>query len=123
MLPCHALRTFRITLALENVRAAVPIFVAIEEQDLASIPLSTIMQMDKGLDTGEMLLKASCVIAPDETASTLHDKLLQLGATALAKVLAQMEAGDLQPEKQDDSQANYAEKKARQIVLARYSLM
>ncbi|MGM8887884.1 methionyl-tRNA formyltransferase, partial [Psychrobacter sp. 1U2] len=47
----------------------------------------TIMQMDKGLDTGDMLYEASCTIADDDTAASLHDKLADLGATAISTVL------------------------------------
>ena len=46
----------------------------------------TIMQMDKGLDTGDMLLKTEVEIAPDETADTLHDKLAAAGAGLIAEV-------------------------------------
>jgi methionyl-tRNA formyltransferase len=70
----------------------------------------TIMQMDAGLDTGAMLLKKVCAIAPEDNAQTLHDKLAVLGAEAIVEVLPLVAAGALSAEKQDDSQATYAAK-------------
>ena len=70
----------------------------------------TIMQMDKGLDTGDMLYKVSASIEPDETAASLHDKMAALGATAIATVLKELSHYQAQAVAQDDSQANYAEK-------------
>ncbi len=70
----------------------------------------TIMQMDVGLDTGDMLLKKSCPITEQDTAATLHDKLAQLGAAAITEALPLLEAGRLVREKQDDAQATYAAK-------------
>ena len=68
----------------------------------------TIMQMDKGLDTGEMLLKEICPISPEDTAESLHDKLAELGKTAILTALA--DPAGLKPEQQDDDSANYAKK-------------
>ena len=78
----------------------------------------TIMQMDVGLDTGDMLLKKTCSIADDDTGSSLHDRLSIMGAEALMEILPAIANGSLQPEKQDDSLANYAEKlqKAEAII-------
>ena len=70
----------------------------------------TIMQMDKGLDTGDMLYKVSESIASDDTAASLHDKMAALGATAISTVLKDLAAYQAQAIAQDDSQANYAEK-------------
>lgn len=70
----------------------------------------TIMQMNAGLDTGDMLLKAECVIEPRETSASLHDKLIELGRPALVDALDGLETGRLTPEPQDDSQATYAHK-------------
>jgi methionyl-tRNA formyltransferase len=53
----------------------------------------SIMQMDAGLDTGPVLREASLVIAPDETAGTLHDRLAELGAAEVVAVLAQLRDG------------------------------
>lgn len=68
----------------------------------------TTMQMDVGLDTGDMLLKKATPIDPDEDAQSLHDRLSLLGAEALAETLDLLVAGRLVPEKQDDSQTCYA---------------
>ena len=70
----------------------------------------TIMQMDEGLDTGDMLLKKYCAITGDDTAQTLHDKLAEIGAQAIVEALQKMEQGKLIPEKQEEQQATYAAK-------------
>ncbi|WP_440826886.1 methionyl-tRNA formyltransferase [Psychrobacter cryohalolentis] len=70
----------------------------------------TIMQMDKGLDTGDMLYKVSAIIESDDTAASLHDKMAELGATAIITVLQDLPHYQAQAIVQDDSQANYAEK-------------
>ena len=70
----------------------------------------TIMQMDKGLDTGDMLFKVSCAITADDSAASLHDKLAELGATAISTVLQDLSYYQAQAVVQDNSQANYAEK-------------
>ena len=68
------------------------------------------MQMDEGLDTGDVLLRVSCTIAPQETSKTLHDKLATLGATALLDTLEKLEQKALAPEKQEPTTATYATK-------------
>ena len=70
----------------------------------------TIMQMDKGLDTGDMLYKVSASIESDDTAASLHDKMAELGATAIITVLQDLPHYQAQAIAQDDNQANYAEK-------------
>lgn len=70
----------------------------------------TIMQMDAGLDTGDMLLKKICPITGDDTAASLHDKLATLGAQAIVEVLHELARGVLVPEKQQESGASYAAK-------------
>lgn len=70
----------------------------------------TIMQIVRKLDAGDMLHKEECVIGGSDTASDLHDKLAELGAIGLVKVLAQMEAGTLHAEPQDEALVTYAEK-------------
>ncbi|OGT59346.1 MAG: methionyl-tRNA formyltransferase [Gammaproteobacteria bacterium RIFCSPHIGHO2_12_FULL_43_28] len=70
----------------------------------------TIMQMDKGLDTGPMLLQRECAIATDETAKTLHDKLAVIGAGLLVETLDLLAQNKLQPIAQDNSKATYADK-------------
>ncbi len=68
------------------------------------------MQMDEGLDTGDMLLKKRCPIVVDDTAQTLHDKLAPLGGEAIIEALQHLEQGRLSPERQDAAQATYAAK-------------
>ena len=70
----------------------------------------TIMQMDKGLDTGDMLHKVSAPIEASDTAASLHDKMAELGAAAINTVLKALAHYQAQAVAQDDSQANYAEK-------------
>ena len=70
----------------------------------------TIMQMDKGLDTGDMIYKVSACIEADDTAASLHDKMAELGADAISTVLKDLTHYQAQAVVQDDSQANYAEK-------------
>ncbi|HHJ35995.1 MAG TPA: methionyl-tRNA formyltransferase [Gammaproteobacteria bacterium] len=70
----------------------------------------TIMQMDEGLDTGDMLVTAECDIAVEETGSSLHDKLMELGARTLIEALPALADGSLAPVEQDDTAACYASK-------------
>lgn len=68
----------------------------------------TSMYMAKGLDTGDMILKASTPIGPDETAGELHDRLMEIGAETLSKTLKMIENDTAPREKQDDSLSTYA---------------
>jgi len=70
----------------------------------------TIMQMDVGLDTGDMLLEEILPIAADDTAQTLHDKLAALGARAIVAALDRLQQGTLTPRPQDNALATYAAK-------------
>ncbi len=70
----------------------------------------TIMQMDEGLDTGDMLLRRACPIAPDDTSLTLHDKLAAIGADCVLEALRLLQENRLTPVKQDDAAATYAAK-------------
>ncbi len=74
----------------------------------------TIMQMDVGLDTGDMLLKTSLPIADDDTSATLYEKLAQQGPVALIQALQGLAEGKLTAEPQDESLANYAEKLSKE---------
>ena len=74
----------------------------------------TIMQMDAGLDTGDMLYKLACPIEPSDTSATLYEKLAKLGPQALLETLTLMNQGKIKPEKQQQSQATYAEKLSKQ---------
>ncbi len=68
----------------------------------------TTMMMDKGMDTGDMLLAEKTTIQPDDTAASLHDRLSQLGARVLVETLERLQAGSLQRTPQDHDQATYA---------------
>ena len=68
----------------------------------------TIMQMDKGIDTGDMLMKAEVTITPKETGDSLHDKLAEAGAKLIVEVLPKIESGDITPVKQNDEESCYA---------------
>ena len=70
----------------------------------------TIMRMVRKLDAGAMLHKEECLIGPRDTASDLHDKLAQLGAIGLAKVLTQIQEGTVHAQEQDEALVTYAEK-------------
>jgi len=68
----------------------------------------TIMQMDKGIDTGDMLLKCEIPIDDADTAQTLHDKLAALGASALLETLEFLQRGELTPQPQNNDEATHA---------------
>ena len=88
---------------LPKYRGAAPIqWAVINGEEVSGV---TTMQMDVGLDTGDMLLKVEVPLAEDETGGSLFDKLSTLGGELLIETLVKIEAGDIHPEKQDDSQA------------------
>ncbi len=67
----------------------------------------TIMQMDAGVDTGDMLYKKVIAIADDDTFETLHDKLMVLGGEAIVEALPLLEAGRLTPKKQNHEESSH----------------
>ena len=83
---------------LPKYRGAAPIQWAVMDGE----PISgvTIMQMDEGLDTGDMLAKTEVPLEPDETGGSLFDKLSRAGAELLIRTLPALEQGTLTPEKQ-----------------------
>lgn len=97
---------------LPRWRGAAPIQRAIMAGD--AVTGITIMQMDEGLDTGDMWLKMSLPIHPDSNASDLHDQLAELGATALLHTLKNIQAGTGAAEPQDNTRATYAHKLEKQ---------
>lgn len=74
----------------------------------------TIMQMDLGLDTGDMLLKTKLTIEDDDTSGSLYDKLALQGPDALIQALTGLAKGELEAEKQDETLANYAHKLSKE---------
>jgi methionyl-tRNA formyltransferase len=93
---------------LPKWRGAAPIQRALEAGDAETGV--TIMQMDKGLDTGDMLLKVSCAIEQEDTSVSLYEKLAKLGPKALIKALSLMATNSHSSQQQDNSQATYAAK-------------
>ena len=82
----------------------------------------TIMQMDVGLDTGDMLYKEKCHIEDDDTSATLYNKLAQIGPDALLKTLKLIIEGKAKPEKQNESQVTYATKLSKQEAKLNWNL-
>jgi methionyl-tRNA formyltransferase len=74
----------------------------------------TIMQMDAGLDTGDMLIEKTCAIDAKDTAESLHDKLAVLGAAAITEALPLLEQGKLRATPQDGALATYAAKLSKE---------
>ena len=101
---------------LPRWRGAAPIQRAIEAGDSQSGV--TIMQMDAGLDTGDMLLKGIVPIDENTTAQVLHDALSKQGAELIIKVLNNMPA----PEKQPETGITYAEKIQKSEALIDWTL-
>lgn len=93
---------------LPRWRGAAPIHRAIEAGDAHTGV--TIMQMDAGLDTGDMLLWEHLPIAPDDTTATLHDKLAAQGARLVVDALARSVAGPLPRTPQPEQGVTYAHK-------------
>lgn len=93
---------------LPRHRGASPIHAAILEGDAETG--ITVMQMDEGLDTGDILLKTTLPIHPNETAGSLHDRLAQLAPAALLECLELLGRGVASRERQDATLATYAPK-------------
>ena len=93
---------------LPRWRGAAPIQRAIQAGD-ANTGI-TIMQMDEGLDTGDILLQHECPISERETAQTLQDKLAVIGANSILEALKLLQEQRLMPIRQDDKAACYAPK-------------
>jgi methionyl-tRNA formyltransferase len=91
---------------LPRWRGAAPIHRAIEAGDTQTG--ITIMQMDAGLDTGDMLLVLPCTMAPNDTTAVLHDRLAALGGEAIVQALASLDSLPHQP--QPEEGVNYAHK-------------
>ena len=91
---------------LPKYRGAAPIQWAVIDGERESGV--TIMQMDEGLDTGDMLLKGSVVLDEKETSGSLFNKLSALGASLCVEALEKLERGELTPEKQGESPTEYA---------------
>tara|TARA_R100001440_G_scaffold32138_1_gene50668 strand:- start:9265 stop:10200 length:936 start_codon:yes stop_codon:yes gene_type:complete len=110
-IPTHGCLNIHASL-LPRWRGAAPIQRAIAAGDSESG--ITIMQMDKGLDTGAMLLKSVTEITDRDTGGSLHDRLAVLGGKAINDALTLLARQSLEPEIQDDAQACYAHKLSKQ---------
>lgn len=97
---------------LPRHRGASPIHAAILAGDAESGV--TIMQMDVGLDTGDMLRVVRTPISATDTAGTLHDRMAGLAAEPLLAVIEELAAGTAKPEKQNEALATYAPKLTKQ---------
>jgi len=104
---------------LPRWRGAAPIQRAVEAGD--SETGITIMQMDEGLDTGDMLNKVTLDIRANETGGSLHDRLLEKGPQSLLQTLTLLQAGEAIAEKQNDLQANYAHKLSKEEALVNWN--
>ena len=82
----------------------------------------TIMQMDEGLDTGDMLHISRCPIDATETSASLYTKLAELGPTALVETIAKLANGEITPQVQDDTLANYAKKLSKDEANINWSM-
>jgi methionyl-tRNA formyltransferase len=110
-IPCSGCLNIHASL-LPRWRGAAPIQRAILAGDTQTG--ITIMQMDAGLDTGDMLLTESIPIGPADTAGTLQDKLARVGAGAIVRTLELLAAGRLEGQPQDAAGASYAPKIGKQ---------
>ena len=104
-IPAHGCINVHASL-LPKYRGAAPINKAIIDGETETG--ITTMYMDVGLDTGDMLVKKTLAIGPEETAGELHDRLASLGRETMEETLRRLCAGTLQREVQDDEQSTYA---------------
>jgi len=81
----------------------------------------TIMQMDIGLDTGDMLKIATLPIEATDTSASMYEKLAELGPQALVECLTDISSGTAVAEKQNDEQANYAKKLSKEEARINWS--
>lgn len=81
----------------------------------------SIMRMDAGVDTGDVLLTRACAIRPDDTGGTLTPRLARLGAAALGEAVARLEQGRLDAHPQDDSAATHAPRIRKSDALVDWS--
>jgi len=97
---------------LPRHRGAAPVQAAIVAGDRETG--ISVMSMDEGLDTGDVLLQKRIEIAPDETGGSLHDRLAAIAAAALREALRELESGTAPRTPQDSSAATYAAKLERE---------
>lgn len=105
---------------LPQYRGAAPVqWAVIDGQREAG---NTIMQMNEGLDTGDILLQESILLAPDETGGSLYERLSQMSGPLLLRTLEGLEAGTIKPVPQDESKATHVGKIGREMGELDWSL-
>jgi methionyl-tRNA formyltransferase len=82
----------------------------------------TIMQMDSGMDTGDILLQGTTAIGQTETAEQLTPRLAELGSSLLIETLTGIERGEITPQKQNEAEATYAPMLKREDGLVDWAL-
>jgi methionyl-tRNA formyltransferase len=97
---------------LPRHRGAAPIQAAITDGDTETG--ITVMYMDEGLDTGDILLESRIPIANKETGGSLHDRLAEIAPAALATALSQLQSGTAPRTRQNNAEATYAQKLERE---------
>jgi methionyl-tRNA formyltransferase len=105
---------------LPKYRGAAPINWAIANGE--KITGITTMQMDAGIDTGDMLLKSCIEIKEDMNAGELHDQLAAIGADLLVDTLKALEKGKLVPVKQNSEESSYASMLNKELSLIDWTL-
>lgn len=94
---------------LPAYRGAAPIqWAVINGEEKTGVTIMQMEKVDRGVDTGDMLLKKEIPISPKETGESLYEKLMTAGAELIVEALPKIEKGELIPEKQDDAKASRA---------------
>ena len=104
---------------LPKYRGASPIQTAIVNGE--KVTGVTIMRLDEGMDTGDMLAAREVAIPPEMTAGELFDALAPVGAQLLAETLIKLDAGEIIPVKQDESEATYAPMISKEAAVIDFS--
>ncbi len=98
---------------LPRYRGAAPIqWAVIDGEEKTGV---TIIRMDEGIDTGDMIAKTEVLLDTEETGGSLHDKLSLTGARLLVQTMQKIENGSASYEKQEDSQSCYAKMLSKQL--------
>ena len=105
---------------LPKYRGAAPIHWAVLNGETETG--NTTMLMDKGLDTGDMLLVNKVAIGAEETTGQVHDKLSTSGADLLVETLEKLVKNEIVPQKQDEAKSTYAEKLTKELELIDWTL-
>lgn len=104
---------------LPQYRGAAPIIRCIENGD--EISGVTIMRLDQGMDSGDILSQASDPIREDDTAGTLRERLADMGANLLVKTLPKWRAGLVKPIKQNPAEVSFAKKIEKEDALINWT--